>query len=81
MPLKVGDNISTDEISPAGARALPFRSNIPKLAMFIFTPGARPPNRVEVLPAACGPNVHPMRDIETIDSEPRLLRFAAWSVR
>jgi aconitate hydratase len=35
--LKVGDNVSTDEISPAGARALPFRSNIPKLAMFSFT--------------------------------------------
>jgi aconitate hydratase len=34
--LKVGDNVSTDEISPAGARALPFRSNIPKLAMFSF---------------------------------------------
>lgn len=34
--LKVGDNISTDEISPAG-RALPFRSNIPKLAEFTFT--------------------------------------------
>jgi aconitate hydratase len=35
--LKVGDNLSTDEISPAGARALPFRSNIPKLAEFTFT--------------------------------------------
>ncbi|GAB0107607.1 aconitate hydratase [Nocardia sp. JMUB6875] len=35
--LKVGDGVSTDEISPAGARALPFRSNIPKLAMFTFT--------------------------------------------
>ncbi|GAA3706555.1 aconitate hydratase [Gordonia hankookensis] len=35
--LKVGDNISTDEISPAGARALPFRSNIPKLSQFSFT--------------------------------------------
>ncbi|OBK18975.1 aconitate hydratase [Mycobacterium asiaticum] len=35
--LKVGDNISTDEISPAGVNALPFRSNIPKLAMFSFT--------------------------------------------
>lgn len=35
--LTVGDNVSTDEISPAGARALPFRSNIPKLAMFSFT--------------------------------------------
>ncbi|OBA60650.1 aconitate hydratase [Nocardia sp. 852002-20019_SCH5090214] len=35
--LVVGDNISTDDISPAGARALPFRSNIPKLAEFAFT--------------------------------------------
>jgi aconitate hydratase len=33
----VGDNLSTDEISPAGARALPYRSNIPKLAEFTFT--------------------------------------------
>jgi aconitate hydratase len=36
--LKLGDDISTDEISPAGARALPYRSNIPKLAEFTFTP-------------------------------------------
>jgi aconitate hydratase len=35
--LKVGDNVSTDEISPAGARALPYRSNVPKLAEFTFT--------------------------------------------
>ncbi|MBY8860413.1 aconitate hydratase [Nocardia sp. CA2R105] len=35
--LKVGDDVSTDEISPAGARALPFRSNIPELAKFTFT--------------------------------------------
>ncbi|MCW2641286.1 MAG: aconitate hydratase [Dactylosporangium sp.] len=35
--LKVGDDVSTDEISPAGARALPLRSNIPKLAEFTFT--------------------------------------------
>jgi aconitate hydratase len=34
--LKVGDNISTDEILPAGARVLPFRSNIPKIAEFVF---------------------------------------------
>jgi aconitate hydratase len=34
--LKVGDNVSTDEISPAG-RALPFRSNIPKLAEFTYS--------------------------------------------
>lgn len=34
--LKVGDNISTDEIMPAGARVLPYRSNIPKLSEFAF---------------------------------------------
>ncbi|WP_369394436.1 aconitate hydratase [Streptomyces sp. CG1] len=35
--LKCGDNVSADEISPAGAKALPYRSNIPKLAEFTFT--------------------------------------------
>ncbi|MCR3721525.1 MULTISPECIES: aconitate hydratase [Prauserella salsuginis group] len=35
--LKVGDDVSTDEISPAGAAALPYRSNIPALAEFTFT--------------------------------------------
>ena len=34
--LKVGDNISTDEIMPAGARVLPFRSNIQKISEFVF---------------------------------------------
>jgi aconitate hydratase len=34
--LKVGDNVSTDEIMPAGSRVLPFRSNIPKMAEFAF---------------------------------------------
>jgi aconitate hydratase len=34
--LKVGDNISTDEILPAGARVLPYRSNIPKISEFIY---------------------------------------------
>jgi aconitate hydratase len=34
--LKMGDNISTDEIMPAGARVLPFRSNIPKISEFAF---------------------------------------------
>lgn len=34
--LKVGDNISTDEIMPAGQRVLPYRSNIPKIAEFTF---------------------------------------------
>lgn len=36
--LKVADNISTDEIMPAGARVLPFRSNIPKISEFVFEP-------------------------------------------
>ena len=34
--LKVGDNISTDGILPAGARVLPYRSNIPKISEFAF---------------------------------------------
>jgi predicted aconitate hydratase len=34
--LKVGDNVSTDEIMPAGERVLPFRSNVPKMAEFAF---------------------------------------------
>ncbi len=36
--LKVGDNISTDGIMPAGAKILPLRSNIPKIAEFVFSP-------------------------------------------
>lgn len=36
VALIVGDDISTDEILPAGARVLPFRSNVPKLAEFTF---------------------------------------------
>ncbi len=34
--LKAGDDISTDEIMPAGARVLPYRSNIPKISDFVF---------------------------------------------
>lgn len=34
--LKVGDNITTDHIMPAGAKILPFRSNIPHLSQFCF---------------------------------------------
>jgi aconitate hydratase len=34
--LKVGDDVSTDEIMPAGARVLPYRSNIPAMADFVF---------------------------------------------
>ncbi len=32
----VGDDISTDEIMPAGARVLPYRSNIPEISRFVF---------------------------------------------
>lgn len=35
--LKVGDNITTDHIMPAGAKVLPYRSNVPKLSEFCFT--------------------------------------------
>ncbi|MFH1700521.1 MAG: aconitate hydratase [Candidatus Zixiibacteriota bacterium] len=34
--LKVGDNITTDHIMPAGAKILPLRSNIPKIAEFVY---------------------------------------------
>ncbi len=34
--LKVGDNITTDHIMPAGAKILPYRSNIPFLSNFCF---------------------------------------------
>ncbi len=36
VALVLGDDVSTDEILQAGARALPYRSNIPKLAEFTF---------------------------------------------
>lgn len=35
--LKMGDNISTDEILPAGTKVLPFRSNIPEISKFTFS--------------------------------------------
>ncbi|MGN0562692.1 MAG: aconitate hydratase [Candidatus Fimenecus sp.] len=34
--LKVGDDITTDHIMPAGAKILPYRSNIPYLSQFCF---------------------------------------------
>ncbi|WP_328185961.1 aconitate hydratase [Marinobacter sp. OP 3.4] len=34
--LKVGDNISTDDILPAGSEILPYRSNIPKISEFTY---------------------------------------------
>lgn len=34
--LKLGDNVSTDEIMPAGSRILPYRSSIPDISRFVF---------------------------------------------
>ncbi len=34
--IKLGDNITTDHIAPAGAEVLPYRSNIEKLSTFVF---------------------------------------------
>ncbi len=34
--IKVGDDISTDEIMPAGSDILPFRSNIPRISEWVF---------------------------------------------
>ena len=36
LVLKVGDNITTDHIMPAGAKILPYRSNIPYLSQYCF---------------------------------------------
>lgn len=35
--LKVGDNITTDHIMPAGAKILPLRSNVPALSNYVFS--------------------------------------------
>ncbi|NOX81244.1 MAG: aconitate hydratase [Deltaproteobacteria bacterium] len=35
--LKVGDNITTDHIMPAGAKILPLRSNIPAISEYVFS--------------------------------------------
>ncbi|HKJ68673.1 MAG TPA: aconitate hydratase [bacterium] len=34
--LKVGDDVSTDEIMPAGSKVLPYRSNIPEISKFVY---------------------------------------------
>ncbi|HKS97447.1 MAG TPA: aconitate hydratase, partial [Terriglobia bacterium] len=36
--IRVGDNISTDTIMPAGAKILPLRSNIPAISEYVFAP-------------------------------------------
>jgi aconitate hydratase len=35
--LKVGDNITTDHIMPAGAKVLPLRSNVPAISEYVFS--------------------------------------------
>ncbi|MBS3067929.1 aconitate hydratase [Candidatus Micrarchaeota archaeon] len=35
--IKVGDNVTTDHIMPAGAKILPLRSNIPAISEFVFS--------------------------------------------
>ena len=47
--LKVGDNITTDHIMPAGAKILPLRSNIPAISEFVFHPSTR------ISPCGMGP--------------------------
>ena len=37
VQIKVGDNITTDHIMPAGAKILPLRSNIPAISEFVYT--------------------------------------------
>jgi aconitate hydratase len=34
--LKLGDNITTDDIMPAGAKILPLRSNVPEISKYVF---------------------------------------------
>jgi aconitate hydratase len=36
VALKVGDNITTDHIMPAGSQVLPLRSNVPAISKFVF---------------------------------------------
>ena len=36
VSIKLGDKVSTDDITPAGAAAITFRTNVPKLAEFVF---------------------------------------------
>ncbi|MDL2293963.1 aconitate hydratase [Ruminococcaceae bacterium OttesenSCG-928-D13] len=52
--LRVGDNITTDHIMPAGAKILPYRSNIPHLSQYCFE-GVDPefPARAKAAPEGC----------------------------
>jgi predicted aconitate hydratase len=55
VELKAGDNISTDEILPAGAQVLPLRSNIPAISRFVFT--QIDPDYAQRVAAADGPHI------------------------
>jgi len=37
VALKAGDDVTTDDIMPAGAKVLPLRSNIPEISKFAFS--------------------------------------------
>jgi aconitate hydratase len=50
VTIKLGDKISTDDITPAGAEAITFRTNVPKLAEYVFR--RRDPDFVERARAA-----------------------------
>jgi aconitate hydratase len=55
VQLKLGDNVSTDEILPAGAQVLPLRSNIPAISKFAFA--HLDPEYAKRAAAADGPHV------------------------
>ncbi|HEV8635454.1 MAG TPA: aconitate hydratase [Chloroflexota bacterium] len=50
VTIKLGDKISTDDITPAGAEAITFRTNVPRLAEYVFR--RRDPDFVERAKAA-----------------------------
>lgn len=37
VSIRVGDNITTDDIMPAGSKILPLRSNVPKISQYVFS--------------------------------------------
>lgn len=55
IELRAGDDVSTDEILPAGARVLPLRSNIPAIAAFAFQ--RIDPGYAERVAATDGPHI------------------------
>jgi aconitate hydratase len=55
VELTAGDNISTDEILPAGAHVLPLHSNIPAISKFVFA--HIDPEYAELAAGADGPHI------------------------